>query len=131
MEELDELRASIRALHEKIDRVVALLSTLPPRKPPNSRPPRPKPSPLTQEDVTALQAQFAALYERWVNGYELETQEALDKLDVDQLRRLADANNLNVTAKMPKQQVLHILGARFREKKQIHKPTGPREGHGT
>jgi hypothetical protein len=61
----------------------------------------------------------------------LEIQEALEKLEADQLRRLADANNLNVTSKMPKQKVLHLIGARFREKKQIHKATGPREDHGT
>jgi len=95
-----------------------------------SRPPKQKPSPLTQDDITALQAQFARLYERWIDGNELETQDALEQLDADQLRRLADANNLNVTSKMPKQKVLHLIGARFREKKQLHKPSGPRENHG-
>ena len=79
--------------------------------------------------MAALQAQFASFCERWINGHELETQEALDKLDADQLRRLADANNLNVTSKMPKLKVLHLIGARFREKKQLRKPMGPREDH--
>ncbi len=126
----DELSLSIRSLHEKVDRAIALLEGLQSRKANAARPPKQKPSPLTQEDVTALQAQFAELYERWINGQEIETQEALEQLDADDLRRLADANNLNVTTKMPKAKVLHLIGARFREKKQLLKPTGPREHHG-
>lgn len=131
MAELDELRASILSLHEKVDRALTLLENLSSRTATASRSAKPKPSPLTQEDVTELQAQFTRLYERWVDGHELKTQDALEQLDADQLRRLADANNLNVTSKMPKQKVLHLIGARFREKKQLHKPTGPREDHGT
>lgn len=127
MTDLEEIRASILVLHEKLDRTLALLEAMQSRKAKAPRPPKGKPTPLTQEEVTALQAQFAGLYERWINEDELGTQEALEQLDVDQLRRLADANNLNVTSKMPKEKVLHLIGARFREKKQLHKPTGLRE----
>jgi hypothetical protein len=127
----DELRSSILSLHDKVDRALALLEALQSRNAATARPPKRKPSPLTQEDVTALQAQFTGLYERWIDGHELETQQTLEQLDADQLRRLADANNLNVTSKMPKEKVLHLIGARFREKKQLHKPRGPREEQAT
>ncbi len=43
----------------------------------------------------------------------------LDRLDVEELRRFADSNNLNGTYKMSKERLLHIIGARFREKKQL------------
>jgi hypothetical protein len=129
MAEFDELRASMAALHEKVDRVLALLEAAQGHAPKRARSPKQKPSPLTEQEVSDLQAQFARLYDRWVAGHELEIQEKLDALDVDQLRRLADANNLNVTAKMPKEKVLYLLGARFREKKQLLRPMAPPSQH--
>lgn len=131
MANLDDLTASIRSLHDKVDRVLTLLESVQTRGASTPRAPKQKPLPLAPEDVKVLQAQFATLYDRWIDGHEIETQEALDQLDAEQLRRLADANNLNVTSKMPKQKVLHLIGARFREKKQLHKATGPRLNHGT
>ena len=71
-------------------------------------------APLTQEEVNPLQAQFASLHERWINMDEIGTQEALEQLQVDQLRRFTDANNLDVTSKIPKEKALHLIGARFR-----------------
>jgi hypothetical protein len=130
MTEFEELGESLLAIHHKLDRVVELLEGLQARSVKTARPAKLKRSPLTQEDVTALQTQFAALFERWIGGQELETQDELERLDAEDLRRLADANNLNVTSKMSKQKVLHLIGARFREKKQLHRVTGPRENHG-
>src|SRR5437773_1407334 len=101
-----------------------LLEAMQPRKGSPLRGSKPKSSPLTQEDITALQAQFASLYERWLNEDEFGTKDALEQLDPDQLRRLADANNFNVTSKMSKEKVLQLIGARFREKRQLHMPTG-------
>src|SRR5258708_32193807 len=87
------------------------------------RSPKPKPVPLTEVEIRDLQLQFDNIFSRWLDGHELEVQDELEKLDVDQLRRFADANNLNITAKMPKQRVLQLIEARFREKRQLHKVT--------
>ncbi len=129
-----DLLAEIRALHEKLDRVLALLEASKAKTPKaRSRPraPKPKPIPLTEAEIRDLQAQFGNLFSRWQDGHELEVQNELEKLDVDQLRRFADANNLNITAKMPKQRLLQLVGARFREKRQLHKGTSsPVEGKG-
>lgn len=76
-------------------------------------------APLTQEDIDAHQTLFAELFERWRNGEELDVQTRLEQFDVDQLRRFADANNLNVTSKMSAQKVLQLIAARFREKRQL------------
>jgi len=57
-----------------------------------------------------------------MDGKEVEVHDELDKLDLDQLRRFADAKHLNVTAKMPKRRMLELVAARFREKRQLHKP---------
>jgi hypothetical protein len=84
---------------------------------------RAKPAPLTQEEVRELQDEFSQIYGRWLNGQEIEAQTELENLEVEQLRRLGDANNLNVTSKMPKPKILQLIGARFREKKQLHKGT--------
>lgn len=126
-----ELLLEIRALHEKLDRVLALLEASKTKTPAaRSRPraPKPKPVPLTEAEIRDLQAQFGNLFSRWMDGHELEVQDELEKLDVDQLRRFADANNLNITAKMPKQRVLQLVGARFREKRQLHKGSPSGEG---
>ena len=113
-------------MHEKLDRVIALLEASKAKTPTSrSRPrtPKPKSVPLTEAEIRDLQSQFDSVFSRWLDGHELEVQDELEKLDVDQLRRFADANNLNITAKMPKQRVLQLIGARFREKRQLHKGT--------
>jgi hypothetical protein len=129
MKDLDELKTDILSLHSKIDRVLAHLETLAAPTADRPRRAKPKATALTPEETTAFQARFNRLYERWKEGHEFEVQGELDGLDADQLRRFADANNLNVTSKMPKEKVLHLIGARFREKKQLHKITGPNVDH--
>jgi hypothetical protein len=118
----------ICALHDKLDRILALLEEMKAARPRRSTPniPKEKPVPLTQAEITDLQRQFGELYSRWLEGHELEVQDELEKLEVQQLRRFADANNLNVTAKMPRQKVLQIIGARFREKRQLQRGTPSR-----
>jgi hypothetical protein len=128
----NDLIVEIRALHEKLDRVLALLEASKPKTPAGrsrARTPKPKPVPLTEAEITDLQAQFDNLFSRWLDGHELEVQDELEMFDVEKLRRFADANNLNITAKMPKQRVLQLIGARFREKRQLHRGTSsPGEG---
>ncbi len=132
MKKNEELLAEIRALQAKVDRVLALLEGSQPKKaaPSERKAPKPKAAPLTEDEIRDLQARFASLFARWLEGRELDVQDELDKLDVDQLRRFADANNLNVTAKMPKERVLQLIGARFREKRQLHRGTSSQEGSG-
>ena len=122
----DEILAQIRVLNEKLDRILALLEAQRQRKAMRSQPkaPKPKALPLTEPEIKILQEKFGSLFTRWLEGQELEVQDELDSLDVDELRRFADANNLNVTGKMPKQRVLQLIGARFREKRQLQRGTG-------
>ena len=119
-----DVLTELRALNAKLDRIVALLEASNSKAPKTHTQPRiakPKPAPLTEPEIRDLQVKFEDLFSRWLDGHELEIQDELEKLDVDQLRRFADANNLNITAKMPKQRVLQLLGARFREKRQLLK----------
>ena len=69
------------------------------------------------------QKRFGQLFDQWMEGHELEVQAELEKLDAGELRRFADANNLNVTSKMSAQKVLQLIGARFREKRQLYQGT--------
>jgi hypothetical protein len=77
--------------------------------------------PPTPEEIAAHREQFSSLYQRWMDGNEVEVHTELDGFDPDQLRRFADANNLNVTAKLSKNRLLELISARFREKRQLHK----------
>ena len=118
----ENLTAEFRAIHEKLDRLIALVEedrakVQAARS--KSRPSKPKPLPLSETEITELQGRFSSLFSRWLEGHEVEVQDELGKLDADDLRRFADANNLNVTAKMSKDRVLQLIGARFREKRQL------------
>jgi len=66
---------------------------------------------------------FGQLFDQWMAGQELEVQTMLEKLEPIELRRFADSNNLNVTSKMSAQKVLQLIGARFREKRQLYQGT--------
>lgn len=76
---------------------------------------------LSNEETENYKKQFLDLFEKWMSGEELYVRNTLEEYDVQDLRNFADANNLNVTSKMPKQRVLHLIDARFREKKMILK----------
>lgn len=119
MAENTEILNELKSLNEKLDRILLLLEeiNISGKKAPKA--PKPKPVPLTQEEIDSYRAKFDLLYERWLSGQEVEVQGELENFNADDLRRFADANNLNVTSKMPKQKVLHLIGARFREKKQL------------
>jgi hypothetical protein len=123
-----EILHELRALNQKVDRLFIILESLQahnsPKKP--AKAPKPKLAPLTQEEMDQHQARFRELYEQWLSGQELAVQEQLDKWEVEELRRFADSNNLNVTSKMSKDRVLQLIGARFREKKQLTRIGTPR-----
>jgi hypothetical protein len=40
-------------------------------------------------------------------------------MNVPELRRFADANNLNVTSRTPKHKVMQLIAGRFRERRQL------------
>lgn len=125
-----EILHELRKLHQKVDQLLSLLEAIQ-TKTQSKRPAKkskPKLAPLTSEQMQLHQARFGELYEQWLAGGELEVQEQLDKFDVEELRRFADSNNLNVTSKMSKERVLHLIGARFREKRQLHRGAFRTEG---
>lgn len=119
MSENVEILNEIKSLHEKFDRVLLLLEEVKAKSTKAPRPAKPKPVPLTQEEIDEYKVKFNSLYEEWLSGQELRVQADLEKLSAEDIRRFADANNLNVTTKSPKEKVLQLIGARFREKKQL------------
>jgi hypothetical protein len=119
MAENAEILNELKSLNGKLDRIVTLLEEINLSGKKSPKAPKPKPVPLTQEEIDSYRAKFDLLYEKWLSGQEVEIQAELENFDADDLRRFADANNLNVTSKMPKQKVLHLIGARFRERKQL------------
>lgn len=120
----NELLTRLQALEEKVDRILSALADLRAGAAarPAARKKKEKLPPPTQEEISAYRGRFSELFDRWMAGRESEVQDELENLDLEQLRRFADANNLNVTAKMSKAKILQLIGARFREKRQLHKP---------
>lgn len=80
-----------------------------------------KTKPMSADEIDIYKKQFLELFEKWMSGEPLQVKNILDTYDVQALRSFADANNLNVTSKMPKQRILHLIDARFREKKMLMK----------
>lgn len=119
MSENTEIINAIKSLHEKLDSVLLLLEEIKTKATKSPRPPKPKPVPLTQEEIDLYRTEFDSLYDKWLSGQEIEVQNELEKFNADDIRRFADANNLNVTSKSPKEKVLHLIAARFRERKQL------------
>jgi len=72
---------------------------------------------LTEEEIKNYQSRFMELYQLWLDGFESKVLDELEKYSIEDLRRFGDANNLNVTSRMPKDKVLHQISIRFREKK--------------
>jgi len=118
----DDLRIEVKKLHEKLDRVLALLdakTASAQTRAADRKAKHEKPQPLTEEEIKQQQERFQELFSRWMNGFEVEVQNELEAADADALRRFADANNLNITTKTPKTKALQLIAARFREKRQL------------
>ncbi len=118
-----EILHELKALSQKVDRLFSFIESTRAEQQSRraARNPKPKLAPVTPEESQQHQARFAELYEQWLSGAELGVQEELDKVEVEELRRFADSNNLNVTSKMSRERVLQLIGARFREKKQLQR----------
>ena len=124
-----ELLIRLRAIEEKLDFLSkGMEDLLAMRAVRAARKKKAKLPPPTPEEIVAHREQFATLYLRWMDGHEVDVHTELDAFDPDQLRRFADANNLNVTAKMSKDRLLELISARFREKRQLHKSPISRSG---
>jgi hypothetical protein len=120
----EDILNELKQLNAKVDSLTAMVSGLVAKKERSqSKKGAPKPAPLTEEEISRLQEQFNRLYTRWLNNEEAAIREELEAMSADDLRRLADANNLNVTLKTPKDRVIQLIGFRFREKKQLSPPT--------
>jgi hypothetical protein len=113
--------AELKFLAGRLDKIEVALAELVEKKKQKTenKKNKAKPSPLTPEEVAPLQEQFKVLYSRWLNSEEAYVREELEAMSVEDLRKFADANNLNVTAKTSKEKVVQLIGFRFREKKQL------------
>ncbi len=118
----EKFEEQMKILLEKVDRILLLLdsqsresqrrkTTIPTSKR--------KPVPLGAEETARYQEQFERLFKAWDTGEELKVEKELDQMDANELRRFADANNLNVTSKTAKQKVMRLIAGRFRERRQL------------
>ena len=113
----------LKLLLEKVDRVLSLMESksLDPRQRVPVTKAKPKLSPMGSDEIALHQERFEKLYRTWEAGEEVEVESALERMPADELRRFADANNLNVTSKTPKQKVMKLIAGRFRERRQLMK----------
>ena len=118
-----ELLVRLRAIEEKLDVLVKGIEELRAKgaSRAQARKKKDKLPPPTPEEIASHREHFTSLYQRWMEGKEVEVHSEIDGIELDQLRRFADANNLNVTVKMSKNRLLELIAARFREKRQLHK----------
>lgn len=110
----------LKLLLEKVDRVLSLLETQQPRRrAAGEKAQRQKTAPLSTEEIAGLQERFERIFATWDAGEELQAEKDLDAMNAQELRRFADANNLNVTSKTPKQKAMQLIAGRFRERRQL------------
>jgi hypothetical protein len=117
-----KLEEQMKLLLEKVDRVLSLLEKPPDVQHRETKAPRTrkqKAAPLSAEEMANHQARFESLFEIWNTGEEVHVENQLGAIDAHELRRFADANNLNVTSKTPKQKVMQLIAGRFRERRQL------------
>ena len=121
MQPNDDLSKQIETLSQNIieltQTIKQLIQTEEAKKQKKKR--KPSPSPLTEPEILALKTRFDELYEGWASGNEYEVKNQLEVMTLDELRRLADANNLTVNKKQSKEKVLRAILTRFREKKML------------
>ena len=126
---VDQLTESLNNIQKQLDEVLLIVKELQGQKRARAeaKKAKAKPAPLTEEEIIKYKEKFNILYEQWLGGDEGKVQSELETLEADELRRFADANNLNVTSKTPKPKCLQLIAARFREKRQLTKETPKRE----
>ena len=114
------IEEQLKILLEKVDRILSLLELQQPRRrSAGEKTAKKKAIPLTAEESEALQQRFERIFVTWDAGEELQAEKKLGSMAVQDLRRFADANNLNVTSKTPKQKIMQLIAGRFRERRQL------------
>jgi hypothetical protein len=119
------LEEQLKLLLEKVDRILSLLEKRPNRARGGAlgeKAAKRKVLPPSPDDVRRDQERFERLYEIWDAGEELQVADELEAMQADELRRFADANNLNVTSKTPKRKIMQLISGRFRERRQLMRP---------
>ena len=127
---IDQINESLKHMQAQLDEVLLIVKELQGKKKAQAAAKKAtasKPEPLSAEDISKYKQKFGDLYEQWLSGSEVSVQSELENMDADELRRFADANNLNVTSKTPKPKCLQLIAARFREKRQLTKETPRRD----
>lgn len=126
---IDQISENLKHMQEQLDEILLIVKELQNQRRAKAiaKKAKTKPAPLTEEEITKYKEKFVVLYDQWLNNDEMKVQSELESLEADELRRFADANNLNVTSKTPKQKCLQLIAARFREKRQLTKETPRRE----
>ncbi len=117
----EQLRASLETIQGQLAEILAGVQRLEGKKKARAEAKRAqgKTRELTPDEVGQYTSLFASLYDRWLSGDETGVQSELEAMDVEQLRAIGDANNLNVKSRTPKAKCIFLIGARFREKKQL------------
>lgn len=125
----DQLAETLKHIQGQLDEVLSIVKELQGQKKARAaaKKAKTKPASLTEEEISKYKGEFNILYERWLGGDEVKVQAELENMEAEELRRFADANNLNVTSKTPKPKCLQLIAARFREKRQLTKETPRRE----
>jgi hypothetical protein len=128
---VDRMEVKFDEILRRLEIISKLLSEKPKRHAKSNsskqRTVRPKPQPLSETEISKYATQFDKLFQDWQTGRELEVERYLENLDADEVRRFADANNLNVTTKMPKPKMLSLIAGRFRERRQLLRPNSRRD----
>lgn len=112
---LQQILSEVKQLNSNVKELFEFVKSS--QKPFPKRGPKVKLPALTVEDIKNHQNKFAELYQLWLGGFESKVRDELEKYPVGELRRFGDANNLNVTSRMPKEKILLQISIRFREKK--------------
>lgn len=120
----DSVDEQLKRLIEKVDRILSIIESqqVNPRRLSIRTKARSKTPPLGEKEIATHQETFESLYQIWDTGEELQVENELDQMPLEELRRFADANNLNVTSKTSKQKVMKLIAGRFRERRQLMKP---------
>ena len=119
------LEEQMKLLLEKVDRILSLLETrsnAAPKRAVREKTAKEKLSTVGPDDIKRDQERFEKLYGIWDVGEGLQVVNELEAMDATELRKFADANNLNVTSKTPQRKVMQLIDGRFRERRQLMRP---------
>jgi hypothetical protein len=117
----EKLEEQLRVLVDKVDRILAILNA---RENTRQRVTGPRTQELkstrpTANELQHYQSRFETLFGIWESGEELQVERELDAMEIEDLRRFADANNLTVSSTTSKRKIMELVSRRFRERRQL------------